>query len=353
GERMKVRIATIDAPEICQAWGAQARAALQEKLAGQVLSLERLTHDSYGRELIVLSIYFIARILHRRRPAGVNLAWIILVLLLPYVGIIAYMLLGEHTLSRARLVRAAQMEDSRRHWLAQIPTTSYQASSCAVEQTWRSLALQAHAQLGIPPTDAKNLRLLTDTVATWELLAQDIHAAQHSVWFTFYIWQAGGAVDTVAQALMAAAERGVSCHVLLDAMGSKAFWHSPWPQKLRTAGVQVESAFATGLIRSFFQRIDLRMHRKSVVIDGQIAYTGSMNLIDPRTFKQGSGVGEWVDAMLRYEGVAVLAQLGLNVWDWNMEATTSSAMVDLPQLPPYIQQLLSGAAAAAQQDTSP
>ncbi len=48
-----------------------------------------------------------------------------------------------------------------------------------------------------------------------------------------------------------------------------------------------------------FRRADLRLHRKIAVIDGQVAYTGSLNLVDPHYFKQNAGVGQWVDAMVR------------------------------------------------------
>ncbi len=66
-------------------------------------------------------------------------------------------------------------------------------------------------------------------------------------------------------------------------------------------------------------RPDLRLHRKIVVIDDAVGYTGSFNLVDPRFFKQDAGVGEWVDAMVRLEGPGVLALNALFRWDWEVE----------------------------------
>jgi cardiolipin synthase len=66
-------------------------------------------------------------------------------------------------------------------------------------------------------------------------------------------------------------------------------------------------------------RNDLRLHRKIVTIDGQIGWTGSMNLVDPRFFKQDAGVGEWVDAMVRIEGIAVLVLGATLIGDWQLE----------------------------------
>jgi len=68
-----------------------------------------------------------------------------------------------------------------------------------------------------------------------------------------------------------------------------------------------------------FARLDLRIHRKIVIIDGEVGYTGSLNLVDPRYFKQEEGVGQWVDAMVRLEGPAVQSLGVIFLWDWEVE----------------------------------
>jgi cardiolipin synthase len=73
-------------------------------------------------------------------------------------------------------------------------------------------------------------------------------------------------------------------------------------QNLRKAGVKVVEVLPVGAWRIPFQRQDLRMHRKLVVIDDRVGYTGSMNMVDPRFFKQNAGVGQWVDIMIRVQG---------------------------------------------------
>jgi cardiolipin synthase len=78
-------------------------------------------------------------------------------------------------------------------------------------------------------------------------------------------------------------------------------------------------ALPVSLLRSLFVRVDLRLHRKIVVVDGAVAFTGSLNMVDPRFFKQGAGVGEWVDAMVRVSGPAVKLLELVFVWDWLME----------------------------------
>ena len=78
-----------------------------------------------------------------------------------------------------------------------------------------------------------------------------------------------------------------------------------------------------GLLRTLVDRTDLRVHRKIVVIDGRVAWTGSMNLVDPKFFKQDADVGEWVDAMVRCEG-SVVAPLAMTmIGDWVLESRES------------------------------
>ncbi|MDA1215163.1 MAG: cardiolipin synthase, partial [Planctomycetota bacterium] len=99
----------------------------------------------------------------------------------------------------------------------------------------------------------------------------------------------------------------------------RPWWKGKQPQQLREAGVEIRPALPVGLSRAFYGRTDLRLHRKIVVIDSKIAWTGSMNLVDPRYFKQGAGVGEWVDAMVRLEGSVVVPLAGILISDWSLE----------------------------------
>jgi cardiolipin synthase len=89
---------------------------------------------------------------------------------------------------------------------------------------------------------------------------------------------------------------------------------------MREAGIEICGALPGGGIRMLFVRFDLRMHRKVVIVDSAIAYTGSLNLVDPRFFKQQSGVGNWVDAMVRITGPAVEAFTITFLGTWYVES---------------------------------
>jgi cardiolipin synthase len=198
----------------------------------------------------------------------------------------------------------------------------------AVDWSRQAPAARRLDQLGrniIGPSTLKGSRyeLYSDTQEILNKLATDIDGAQTSVLMEFYIWNEGGTADTVLEAVIGAARRGVSCRLLIDALGASAWWKGAQPQQLRDAGVELQAALPVGILQTFIGRTDLRVHRKIVVIDSEVAWTGSMNLVDPRYFKQGAGVGEWVDAMARFQGAVVANLAGTMVSDWILETGDS------------------------------
>ncbi len=133
------------------------------------------------------------------------------------------------------------------------------------------------------------------------------------------IWTEGGMPIEVGAALLRASERGVTGRVLLDAIGSARFVKSRLLEQLKAGSVKVAFALPVSSISMFKIQPDLRLHRKIVVIDDTVGYTGSFNLVDPRFFEQEVGVGEWLDAMVRLEGPGVLAPNAIFRWDWEVE----------------------------------
>ena len=184
----------------------------------------------------------------------------------------------------------------------------------------RSLSRLAETTVNIPALSGNRLHLLDAAEPILRSIISDIDRAEKFCHLEFYIWTEGGMADEVGAALLRAAGRGVTCRVLLDAIGSARFLkRSHLLEQLKTGGVEVAFALPVSSISVFKVRPDLRLHRKIVVIDDAAAYTGSFNLVDPRFFKQDAGVGEWVDAMVRLEGPGVLALNALFRWDWEVE----------------------------------
>ena len=258
------------------------------------------------------------RVIMMRLPVGTALAWIILIFFLPFAGALIYLVVGEKRLGRKRTQRAASRWGQYGRWLRELPRqVTDERSGLSPEAT--AVSSLPEGLLGIPVLPGNRLEIMDAAEPILRAIIADIDRAEHFCHLEFYIWNAGGTADEVCEALMRAATRGVTCRVLLDAMGSGKFLKSPWAHRLKESGVDVAVALAVSPLRMLFVRFDLRLHRKIVVIDDAIAYTGSFNLVDPRFFKQEAGVGQWVDAMARIQGPVVFTLNAVFMWDWEVE----------------------------------
>lgn len=266
--------------------------------------------------LIVIGLSI--RVIMRRPPVGVSMAWLAVIFGVPYVGAVVYLLFGEKRLGRRRAARIAASVDNMKRWQVAL-RGQYDPATSQIEAAAEPIDRYVDQVLGFPALPGNEIELLDNFQSVFDAIVADIDRAQSKVSVCFYIWYEGGRTADVVDALVRAARRGVQCRALADATGSKAFFKSPLVGRMRDAGVEFAAVLPTGILRTIFARADLRNHRKIVVIDDLVAYTGSQNLVDPRFFKQDSGVGEWVDAMARITGPAAASLAAVFRLDWSVE----------------------------------
>ena len=283
----------------------------------------------------LLVTIFIGVIISARRPVGVAFAWIFIVMTFPLFGISLYVLIGDRPVGRS-LTRKITRMNREYAQITEAMRRDYAHERQKIPAEARALSLLAETKNGTPVVSGNKLELHTNSLEILQLFINEINGAQKSLHMEFYIWALGGDADRVGEAVIAASKRGVKCRVLLDSLGSKDWFKSQWPGRFRNAGVQVTEALPIQIGRFQFRRADIRLHRKIFVVDGAIVWTGSMNLVDPRTFKQDSGVGEWVDAMVRVEG-PVAAQFELTFsFDWSVDNPKITHFNDrMPPIAPY------------------
>ncbi|UAJ66202.1 cardiolipin synthase [Candidatus Schneideria nysicola] len=274
---------------------------------------------------IILIIYFTLimnitiKILTKRHTVPSTTAWLLGIYIVPLLGIIIYFLFGEYKLEKDRIKRSKKIFFSSLQWMKLLKDHyKYEFSQGSNEAAHLLFQLCKNRQ-GIGALKGNHTRLLDNSSHIIELLIQDINAAKKNIEMVFYIWQIGGLVDKVAEALMAAAKRGVCCRLMLDSAGSIDFFRSFYPIIMRQSGINIVEALHLNLFQIFFRRMDLRQHRKMVLIDSHICYIGSMNMIDPFLFKRKSGVGQWIDMMIRIEGPVTAAMRIIYSHDWALE----------------------------------
>ncbi|MFC1580794.1 cardiolipin synthase [Thermodesulfobacteriota bacterium] len=276
-----------------------------------VFSIMTLAH-------VLITISVSIRIIKVRLPVATSLAWLVLVFFLPVLGLALYLVLGEKRLGKKITARAQAVSGCYERWLQDMPQ-DVRSDCSGLSIVARSLSCLAETTAHIPAMSGNRLLLLDAAEPILRSIIKDIDSASRFCHLEFYIWTEGGMADQVGEALIRAAGRGVACRVLLDAVGSAGFLKGPMPERLKAGGVEVAFALPVSILSVFKVRPDLRLHRKIVVVDDKIGYTGSFNLVDPRYFKQEAGVGQWVDAMVRIEGPGVLALNSLFRWDWEVE----------------------------------
>jgi len=148
-------------------------------------------------------------------------------------------------------------------------------------------------------------------------MVTDIDAAEEHVHLLFYIWLADHNGRKMVDALKRAAARGVQCRAMADGLGSRAMIESEHWKAMRAAGVHVAVALPIGnpLLRPFEGRIDLRNHRKILVIDDRITFCGSQNCADAE-FLVKAKYAPWVDTVMRFEGPIARQNQHLFLGDW-------------------------------------
>lgn len=268
----------------------------------------------------ILRLVYCTRVLERRLHSGVAWAWLSIIFFLPIFGTILYLYLGEYRLGRRRRKRLESTAKTIKALVQKL--FAKDSNEKLLTEPSRSFAMTVRGFFDAPLLSGNDIELLHNAEAAFKSMIKDIDQANISCDMEFFIWSDGGLANEFGEALIRAVGRGVKCRVLLDQIGSADFLKGPNAIKLKKAGVKIQAAMPSGFIRSFFARPDLRIHRKILIVDGSIGYTGSLNLADPLYFKQNAAVGFWIDAFCKTKGPIVEAMNFVFLSDWSVETKT-------------------------------
>ena len=241
-------------------------------------------------------------VLQKREPVA-TLSWLISLAALPYVGFLIYFVLGPQRINRQRLRRV------RARAALPAPPQGYTPTAEAIE-----LARIAQATTNLPPTTATHAQLLIDGAAKYTALLAAVAQAREHIHLEYYIYQPDRTGAALRDALVERARAGVKVRLLLDAVGSgktsRAFL-----QPLLDAGGEL-AWFHPMRLYWFWRRpwVNLRTHRKIVVIDGIVGFTGGINITDDEDERLRADA--YRDLHLRLEGDVVRELQLVFVEDW-------------------------------------
>jgi cardiolipin synthase len=249
--------------------------------------------------LLAIHLAIIVRaMLSEDREPYARAAWLFLLIGLPVVGVALYLLFGEPWIS------TDFRERSKHAYEDLLPLAPQQRASVEVSPITANAFRACEAVSRWPVADGNAATVANGSDAAIDMIVADIDAAVRTVHLSIYIWLNDNNGGKVAAAICRAAQRGVTCRVAADAVGSRGVIKSLLWREMEDAGAKLcaslKAPFGLGFLVG--HRVDLRNHRKIVVIDGRIAYCGSQNCADA-AFRIKPDFAPWVDIMIRYEGL--------------------------------------------------
>ncbi|MDI1335953.1 MAG: phospholipase D-like domain-containing protein, partial [Lacunisphaera sp.] len=255
----------------------------------------------------------------RNRRPQTALAWLLAIFFIPYVGILLFLLVGSAKLPRKRRRRQRQINE----YILDTTEGFDQVKRDPPWPSWLESVVELNRTLGsMPLVGGNSAQLFSDNQKALDAMTQSIREAKRTVHVEFYILLLDDVTKPFFDALEEAHQRGVTVRVLLDHLGNFQYpGYRRTRKRLTRMGIEWHLMLPFQPLRGRIRRPDLRNHRKLLVIDGAIAYTGSQNVVETgyQRAKNHKRHLHWKDFMARFEGPVVAGIDALFVTDWYSE----------------------------------
>ena len=263
----------------------------------------------------ILAVIFVPR---NRRPTAA-MAWLLAIYFIPIVGVLLFLLIGNPRLPRKRRRKQEVINESIRTMSHGLDLGTLRPNA----PDWFRATVRLNRNLGAMPISGDNgATLISGYQDSIDAMASAIREATEYVHVEFYILQADVTTEGFFAAMEEAASRGVKVRVLLDhwANRGKPFYKQTL-KRLTDMGADWHLMLPVQPFRGAYTRPDLRNHRKLLVVDGRVAFTGSQNVTDSTyNLKKNIRRGlHWVDMMTRVDGPVVASINAVFLSDWYSE----------------------------------
>jgi cardiolipin synthase A/B len=264
---------------------------------------------------VVIIVTFIPWVLLTKKDATAALAWCMVVLFMPFLGAFLFWVFGYNHIQRPLRRRRRQRDKFR----SQHPPQTREAERNADEQsvsdpTFDQLSRLARKLNAFPVSHGNKVTLFADTREAFAALLEAIAGAEKHVHLEYYIFRGDRTGSELLQVLAERARKGVEVRLLYDAMGGLRLGRRAL-RELVEAGGKVTVFLPLNPLRSRIQ-VNLRNHRKIVVVDGRLGFLGGMNIGDEYLGWDGY-FGYWRDEVMLLEGPAVAGLQRVFVEDWD------------------------------------
>lgn len=255
----------------------------------------------------IVAIILAVNIVLKNRDSVKTLAWVMVLLFIPFLGILLYFFFGRDTRKKKMIGNRLMSQIKQRTLHSPI---SYTVKDIPYE--YKPLLSFFRNTVSATPLPAESLELFADTRRFAIALLRELESAQHHIHMQFYMFEDDMFGRSIRDAIMRKARQGIEVRLIYDSIGcwsvNKNFF-----EEMRSAGVYVES-FLKVRIPLFSDRVNYRNHRKLVIVDGKTGFIGGCNIAE--RYVTGGVWGRWCDTMLLVKGVAVHGLQSSFLVDW-------------------------------------
>lgn len=255
-------------------------------------------------------------IMLEKRSPHKTAAWILVLILLPFFGIIFYLIFGQEyrkqkIFSRRGIKSLGKFRRLASKQLREIEQTHFSFSPQIMEKEniIRLLLNNSNSLL----TTGNKAKLLIDGVATFEAIFKAVELAKHHIHLEYYIFSDDEIGNRFKQLLIEKSKLGVEVRIIIDDVGSWGL-NQKFLDDFTKNGIEIYSFMEVRFPR-LTSRVNFRNHRKIVIIDGKIGFTGGINVAD-RYLHGNKKIGNWRDTHLQITGDAVACLQVVFAADW-------------------------------------
>lgn len=260
--------------------------------------------------LVVYSIIIIitmVRVLMDNRQPAKTMAWMLVLMFIPFLGIILYIFFGQNTRKERKIWQQSLDQLTKRSMLEFVEQKDFN-----IPEEYRTISnLFMNQNLALPFKN-NEVEIYTSGYDFFPSLLMEIGKAEHHIHIDTFIISDDPLGRLIADALIDKAKQGVEVRLIYDDVGS---WRTPnsFFTRMRNEGIEVY-AFMPVRFPAFTSRVNYRNHRKICVIDGEVGFIGGMNIA--RRYVQGTPKQSWRDTHVKLTGAAVYGLQRAFLVDW-------------------------------------